>query len=66
MTDGGFYTNYEVASKYRFNLPEELSDLTKFVSPVEDLLDPKEGDLVKKLTAALINVLSERGDLQPK
>ncbi len=63
LTDGGFYTNYEVASKYRFNLPEELSDLTKFVSPVEDLLDPKEGDLVKKLTAALINVLSERGDL---
>ncbi|MBW8283104.1 MAG: phospholipase D family protein [Rhizobium sp.] len=63
LTDGGFYTNYEVASKYRFKLPAELSVLKKFVSPVADLMEPKEGDLVKKLTKALINVLSQRGDL---
>ncbi|MDV2117951.1 phospholipase D family protein [Alcaligenes faecalis] len=59
-TEGGLYTNYEVCTRYDFDLPNDnqyLADLMKPLQPYFNLARPD----VAQLTPELIQTLSARG-----
>lgn len=62
LTDGGFYTNYEAATRYDFDLPADAAAYERLVRPLAPFLEP-EGATVQRLNAALIKTLVARGEL---
>jgi hypothetical protein len=62
LTDGGLYTNYEAATRYFFNFPEDADEYARLLRPLRSFLEP-EGPTVLPLNAALIETLAARGDL---
>lgn len=62
LTDGGFYTNYEAATRYDFNLPVDAAEYERLLRPLNPFLDP-QGATVRRLDAELIQTLVARGEL---
>ncbi len=62
LTDGGFYTNYEAATRYDFNLPVDELEYERLLRPLTLFLDP-QGATVQRLDAELIQTLVARGEL---
>jgi len=62
LTDGGFYTNYEAAVRYDFELPADAQDYRRIIEPLLPFIEPA-GATVQRLTAELINTLIARGML---
>lgn len=62
LTDGGFYTNYEAATRYDFNFPEDQEDFQNIIDPLSPFLEPA-GGTVQPLSEELIRILTQRGDL---
>ena len=63
LTDGGFYTNYEAAARYDFDLPADAQDFRRIIDPLLHLIEPPAGATVQRLTQQLINTLTARGML---
>jgi hypothetical protein len=62
LTDGGFYTNFEAATRYDFTMPTDKKEFNHLVQPLAPFLDPS-GPTVRRLDAELIKVLVARGEL---
>lgn len=62
LTDGGFYTNYEAATRYDFNLPADAEEYDRLLKPLNQFLNP-QGTTVRQLDADLIRILVARGEL---
>jgi len=62
LTDGGFYSNYEAATRYDFDLPDDDDEYERLVRPLAPFLEP-QGATVQQLNAALIATLVARGEL---
>ncbi len=62
LTDRGFYTNYEAAVRYDFELPADAKDHRRIIEPLRRFIEPA-GATVQRLTAELINTLIARGML---
>ncbi len=62
LTDGGFYTNYEAATRYDFELPADKEEYQRLLRPLVPFLQP-QGATVQRLDAALIVTLAARGEL---
>lgn len=62
LTDGGFYTNYEAASRVDFAFPEDAASYSQVLVPLAPFLEP-QGGTSKKIDRALIDVLVARGQL---
>lgn len=62
LTDGGFYTNYEAATRYDFELPADAEEFERLLTPLMSFLDPN-GETIQPLDADLIQVLVARGEL---
>ena len=62
LTDGGFYTNYEAATRYDFELPADADEYQRLLGPLAPFLEP-QGATVQRLDAALIATLIARGEL---
>ncbi len=62
LTDGGFYTNYEAAVRYDFELPADAQDHRRIIEPLRRFIEPA-GATVQRLTAELVNTLIARGML---
>ena len=62
LTDGGFYTNYEAATRYDFELPADAGEYQRLLGPLAPFIDP-QGATVQRLDAALIATLVARGEL---
>lgn len=63
LTDGGFYTNYEAAVRYDFELPADTQDRTRIIKPLLPFIEPDAGATVQQLTQQLIETLAARGML---
>ncbi|NUT87564.1 hypothetical protein HNO91_14105 [Pseudomonas corrugata] len=61
-TDGGLYTNYELATRYDFSLPQDADHLNNILGPLQQFLYPN-GPTTQPLTPQLIEVLSQRGTI---
>lgn len=61
-TDGGFYTNYELATKFEFFLPQDSIDLNNILQPLLCYLNPI-GANSAPLTYELIDILAARGTI---
>lgn len=62
LTEGGFYTNYEAASRLDFSFPGDQDEYRNHINALDLFLNP-EGGTVHRLTADLIQTLTERGEL---
>jgi hypothetical protein len=62
LTDGGFYTNYETATRYDFELPADEDERQRLLRPLTPFLEP-QGATVRALDAVLIATLAARGEL---
>jgi HKD family nuclease len=62
LTDGGFYTNYEAATHWEFDLPRDAAEYNSLLKTLDQFLNPK-GLLVRQLDADLIQTLIARGEL---
>lgn len=62
LTDGGFYTNYEAATRYDFDLPIDVAEYERLRRPLNPFLEP-QGATVQRLDTALIETLVARGEL---
>lgn len=62
LTDGGFYTNYEAATRYDFDLPIDALEYERLLRPLIPFLEP-QGVTVRRLDADLIQTLVTRGEL---
>ncbi|MCP5536147.1 MAG: phospholipase D family protein [Akkermansiaceae bacterium] len=62
LTDGGFYTNYEAATRYDFELADDEGEYHRILGPLGAFLDPS-GSIVQSLDADLITTLIARGEL---
>ncbi|MBU4397789.1 MAG: phospholipase D family protein, partial [Planctomycetes bacterium] len=62
LTDGGFYSNYEAATRYDFDLPADAVEYQRLLRPLTPFLEP-QGDTVRRLDANLIKTLVARGEL---
>ncbi len=62
LTDGGFYTNYEAATRYDFVLPVDKVKYERLIKPLKPFLEPA-GPTVQRLNVDLINTLIARGEL---
>src|SRR3989338_5249276 len=62
LTDGGFYTNYEAATRYDFDLPAEVTEYERILRPLTPFLNP-QGATVRRLDENLIQTLVARGEL---
>lgn len=60
LTNGGFYTNYEAATRYDFELPADSDEYQRLVAPLAPFLDPA-GATLQRLNLELINTLVARG-----
>lgn len=63
LTDGGFFTNYEAASRCEFDLPEEQRLYEETLQPLNTFLEPT-GRIVQELSAELIETLVARGEVE--
>lgn len=63
LTDGGFYTNYEAATRYEFDLPADADDYAATLKPLAPFLFPQPGQIVRPLDIGLIQILAARGEL---
>lgn len=63
LTDGGFYTNYEAATRYDFDLPADADTYRAILEPLATFLFPRDGEVVRPLDAGLIETLVARGQL---
>ena len=63
LTDGGFYTNYEAAARFDFDLPADAQDFRRIIDPLLRLIEPPAGATVQRLTQQLIDTLTARGML---
>jgi hypothetical protein len=63
LTDGGFYTNYEAAVRYDFELPADAQDYRRIIDPLLQFIEPTAGATVQRLTQQLIDTLTARGML---
>ena len=62
LTDGGFYTNYEAANRYDFELPADAVEYERIVRPLAPFLEPREST-VQEVNKQLIETLVARGEL---
>ena len=62
LTDGGFYTNYEAAARYDFNLPADAAEYDGLLGQLDQFLNP-QGATVRRLDAELLQTLIARGEL---
>jgi hypothetical protein len=62
LTDGGFYTNYEVATRYDFEFPVDTDEYERLLRPLDPFFNP-QGLTVRPLDANLIQILAVRGEL---
>ena len=62
LTDGGFYTNYEAATRYDFVLPADSLECDRLLRPLNPFLEPN-GATVQRLDLELIQTLVARGEL---
>ncbi len=62
LTDGGLYTNHELANRLDFNFPDDLNDYLAHQASISALLRDR-GILMLPLTRALIKTLSTRGQI---
>ncbi len=62
LTDGGFYTNYEAATRYDFELPADAAEYERLLRPLAPFLEP-QGPTVQRLSTQLIETLVARGEL---
>ncbi len=62
LTDGGFYTNYEAAIRYDFDLPADAAEYDNLLRPLSQFLNP-QGTIVRRLDTDLIQTLVARGEL---
>lgn len=62
LTDGGFYTNYEAATRYDFELPVDAVEYERLLRPLTPFFEP-QGVTVQRLDAELIQTLVTRGEL---
>lgn len=62
LTDGGFYTNYEAATRYDFELPADAAEYERLLRPLAPFLEP-QGPTVQRLNTQLIERLVTRGEL---
>jgi HKD family nuclease len=62
LTDGGFYTNYEAAARYDFDLPVDDEEYERILRPLNPFIDPR-GVTVQRLDNNLIQTLVARGEL---
>ena len=65
LTDGGFYTNYEAATRYRFDLPADMAEYQRLIAPLAPLFEP-QGPTVRPLTEQSIETLVVRRELRWK
>lgn len=63
LTDGGFYTNYEAAARYDFDLPADAQECRRIIQPLLPFIEPPPGATVQPLTRHLIDTLVARGML---
>lgn len=62
LTDGGMYSNYEVAAEYNFDLPADTGAYNQFLQQLSPITSPDE-DIMRELTADLINTLVQRNQI---
>jgi len=62
LTDGGLYTNYEVATRFDFSFPADAPEYENLLRPLNQFLKP-EGATVRPLDKGLIKQLIARGEL---
>ena len=62
LTDGGFYSNFEAATRYDFDLPDDEAEYERIVGPLAPFLEP-QGATAQQLSAELIATLLARGEL---
>lgn len=62
LTDGGFFTNYEVSTRYDFEFPKDNDEFERILGPLKIFLEPR-GITAQHLDNDLIQVLSARGEL---
>jgi HKD family nuclease len=62
LTDGGLYTNYEVATRFDFSFPADEPEYKNLLKPLSQFLNP-EGAAVRLLDKGLIKQLITRGEL---
>lgn len=62
LTDGGFYTNYEAATRYDFDLPADAVEYENTLRPLNQFLNLR-GATVRQLDAHLIWTLVARGEV---
>jgi hypothetical protein len=62
LTDGGFYTNYEAAVRYDFELPNDAGEYERLLEPLTPFFSP-QGATVCPLDTNLIQTLVARGEL---
>jgi len=63
LTEGGFFTNYELATHFAFDLPGDRAAYDAVIEPVSEFLFPQPGPTLRPLDAALIHTLVARGQL---
>lgn len=62
LTDGGFYSNYEAATRYDFQFPADADEYARLLKPLIPFIDP-QGATVQPLDRNLIETLVARGEL---
>jgi len=62
LTDGGLYTNYEVATRFDFSFPADTPEYENLLKPLSQFLNP-EAETVRPLDKNLIKQLINRGEL---
>ncbi len=62
LTDGGLYSNYEVATRFDFSLPTDTVEYDNLLKPLGQFLNPS-GQAVLPLDNRLIKILAARGEL---
>lgn len=62
LTDGGLFSNFEAFSESTFDLPDDNGEYQSALTDLKAFLEPSSPAALK-LTAKLIKILSERGEL---
>lgn len=62
LTDGGMYSNYEVAAEYSFDLPADAGAYSDFLQQLSPITSPAQ-DIIQELTAELIAALVRRNQI---
>ena len=62
LTDGGFYTNYEAATRYDFEFPNDSTKYEQLVRPLAPFFE-NQTPTIQQLNAQLIEALVARGEL---